>query len=395
MISDKSSRSSKVGIISYVTHSSHLNYGATLHGYAFQSYLKKKHNIDSDIIDYMPKALDGENLKYPILNKRGNRSILNNLIVKANWLLAFKSNLKKWQKFNDFISNNLTTSEEYNYSELQTSATCSDLPYPIFVCEADVIWKILSDDSFDENFFLSFPAADKAVKVAYAPTIASKPLEGKRLNKFKSLVSSFAALSARESKGASYLHSILDREVSYCLDPTLLLDESDYEDIIVEPNEKDDYLLIYTCTVNDWKMVKAATKYGKEHGLKVIEISNYALNRFVVNHTVRTDVGIEEWLGYFKCAKKIITNSFHGLCFSVIFKKDFLVFERDKRDFRMPDIAESLGVKDRLISCDEKSIPSSVKNIDYSDVYKRLGELRIQSDKFIEMNIVNPLKSGV
>lgn len=57
-----------VGIISYITYSSHLNYGATLHGYAFQRVLKEKFGVDSKIINYIPRLLEKENLRYPFLN---------------------------------------------------------------------------------------------------------------------------------------------------------------------------------------------------------------------------------------------------------------------------------------------------------------------------------------
>ncbi len=139
-------------------------------------------------------------------------------------------------------------------------------------------------------------------------------------------------------------------------------------------------------------MVKEATRYGRQHNLKVIEISNYTLNRFVTRHSMRTDAGIEEWLGYFKNAELVCTNSFHGLCFCVLFKKNFFLFERDRNDFRMPDICANLGLSDRLIPCDTREIPKSLRVIDYDDVYKHLSRLRTQSADYIKRNIVDILK---
>lgn len=378
----------KIGIISFITHSSHLNYGATLHGYAFQQYLKKRYGIDTIIIKYIPKALIGENLKYPILNPKGNRTLANYLLVKLNWLIGFGSNLSKWNKFKNFIDKYLTTTQNtYTYQNLRKVNKIDNMQFDMFVCEADVIWKIFDLNSIDENFFLSFPAAKNTLKVAYAPTIGSKPLEGELLEKFKMLTSSFIAISAREQYGAVYLSQLLNRDVTSVLDPTLLLNEEDYNKILVEPKEKK-YLLIYNCTVNDIEMVRTATKYGKERKLKVIEISNYVLNRYIIKHDVRTDVGIEEWLGYIKYATVIFTNSFHGLCFSVIFKTDIYLFQRDNRDFRMQNIVESLGIPERLISCDMRKTPLEQKNINYDAVYGRLALLRKQSDDFLRDNIV-------
>lgn len=310
----------KIAIISYITHSSHLNYGATLHGFAFQHFLRSK-GANSTIIDYFPKALNGENLKYPILNKRKGRSYISWFIVKINWLIGFTGNISKYNKFERFKRKYLTLTDMcYDYEQLKSCTKIDGRVYNKFVCEADVIWKISSMDSIDENFFMTFPAANNAKKIAYAPTVSSKSLEGIVLEKFKNYIKPFYAISTREKKGASYLSSILDRKVVPVLDPTLLLDANDYEKVLSNPGEKD-YLLIYNCTVNDIKMVKESINFARKNNLKVIEISNYALNRFVVWHNVKVNVGIEEWLGYIKNAKVICTNSFHGLCFSVIFKK--------------------------------------------------------------------------
>lgn len=382
----------RIAVISFVTNSSHLNYGATLHGYAFQKYLKQKYNVDCIIIDYIPKALSKDNLKYPILNPWGGGGVLRSIIRKLNWIFCFKANIRKWHKFKRFIKRELiVTNKVYTYDSLMSESSVNELSFNIYVCEADVIWKVFGYDDFDENFFLAFPAARNKIKVAYAPTISSKPMEDGILEQFKNMTKDFNGISAREGRGSKYLSQILNKEVIHVLDPTLLLDESDYKKIIIEPKEKDDYLLIYTCTVNDINMVKAAVAEGKRRKLKIIEISNYGINRFVINHKVKTDIGIEEWLGYIKNAKLICTNSFHGICFSVIFQKNFFVFERDKRDFRMLDIVQNLGIEDRLIPAGDYLIPKNCQLINYKQVYENLNVMRKQSDTFILRNIIDNL----
>lgn len=381
---------SSIGIISFATNSSHLNYGATLHGYAFQRYLLKTFNVPSTIIDYFPKALNGENLKYPILNKKGKRSIINYLLVKANWLVGFFSNIRKWNKFEEFKRQFMfITSKTYTYNSLKSTKDIKGTNISLFVCEADVIWKISSVESADDNFFLDFPAANGKIKVAYAPTIGSKEFSGDILLYFQQKIKDFYAISAREEIGAKYLTKIINRPVTHTLDPTLLLDEEDYNQILINPKEKD-YLLIYNCTVNDIEMVKAAIEYGKQNKLTVIEISNYGLNRFVGGHKVKDDIGVREWLGYINGAKIIFTNSFHGICFSIIFKKDFYVFQRDNTDYRMQDILNSLGIEQRLIPCGNRDIPTSSFPINYVSVYENLEGLRKKSKFFIEKNIIEP-----
>ena len=381
------SKSRKIAIISFVTNSSHLNYGATLHGYAFQQYLHQK-GVDSIVIDYYPKAVDGDNLKYPILNQERGRSFAKQIAIKTNWLIGFWPNINRYKKFHKFIKNNIiTTDTQYDYQSLRTAEKIDNLDIDSFVCESDVIWKVTGENSIDDNFFLAFPAAHNARKVAYAPTLSTKQLSDGLLLKFKQLTSSFDAISARENAGANYLEKILGRGVSTVLDPTLLLDATDYDHLCIKPKE-DKYLLIYNVTTNDVAMVKESVRYAKAKGLKIVEISNYAINKVLVPHKVKVGAGIEEWIGYIKYADTIITNSFHGFCFSVIYKKDVFLFQRDNSDYKMQNIAEIMGLSNRLIPCDRKSIPDDVKPIDWAAVDARLSSLRKISHMFIDDNII-------
>lgn len=377
----------KIGIISFVTNSSHLNYGATLHGYAFQQILHKN-GVDSVVIDYMPKVVEGDNLKYPILNHEKNRTLAKWIAIKLNWIIGFRANVNRYKKFRRFNTRNLvTTDTSYTYESLRNARKIDNLDIDTFVCESDVIWKVTSQESLDENFFLDFPAARIAKKVAYAPTVSTKKLTGDLQEKFKGLVASFDAISARENAGAEYLQNLIGRYVETVLDPTLLLDAEAYDRICVKPKE-DQYLLIYNVTSNDVAMVKEAMRYAKQKGLKVIEISNYPFNRLLIPHKVRVGAGIEEWIGYIKYADVICTNSFHGFCFSVIYKKDVYLFQRDNSDYKMQNIADVLGMSERLIPYTSKIVPRDAKPIDWETVYIELYKLRKHSNDFINKEII-------
>lgn len=262
----------------------------------------------------------------------------------------------------------------------------------MFICESDVIWKFHNLDQIDLNFFLHFPAAKNAKKIAYAPAISKAKMEGELLKQFKELVDPFDAISTRDKEAAIYLTTLLKRDCPYVLDPTLLLNEEHYTDILISPTCNKEYILIYNCTVNDIKMVRTACQFAKEHKLKVIEISNYAVNRFIVNHKVINDAGLEQWLGWFKNSKYIITNSFHGICFSIIFKKQFIVYQRDNSDYRFTDILINLGLEKCLIPYDEKGQRiEQLQRIDYKSVYERLQPLREKSLKYIEQSIASKI----
>lgn len=336
----------------------------------------------------MPKVVEGDNLKYPILNHENNRTFAKWIAIKLNWIIGFRANIRRYYKFKHFIENNIcTTDSQYNYHSLLSAERIDNLDIETFVCESDVIWKVVGNSTLDENFFLAFPAARHAKKVAYAPTISTKVLNGDLLKKYKTLVSQFYAISAREKAGAQYLKEISGKNVDAVLDPTLLLDADDYNRICIRPQESG-YLLIYTVTSNDIEMVKEAKRYAKKRRLKVIEISNYAINRFITPHSVKVGVGIEEWIGYIKYADVVCTNSFHGFCFSILYQKDVYLFQRDNSDYKMQNIAGIMGMGDRLIPYYVKQIPD-VEEIDYCKVYENLAKYRIISKQFIDKYITN------
>lgn len=366
-----------------------MNYGAALHTYAFQQYLKR-HGIESVIIDYFPLALEGRSIKYPFLNFRHIGKIRDFLRHQVNYLGGFHSNLIKYHKFNGFFKcHTIKTRHRYNHQELMSVPSIEQFPIDTFVCESDVIWKLYSRKGFDDVFFLNIPAAKNKRKVAYSPSLGSRPFDLEEEKIFKEFIKDFHGISTREQQGAVYIQKLTGCDIDWVLDPTLLLDDNDYDNIITPPKERG-YILLYNCMVNDQKMVHEAETYAKKKGKQLIEISNWYINKFKNKHTVKLDVGIEEFLGYMKYADTVICNAFHGFCFSVIFRRPVFLFQRDTSDYRMNNITDALGLSDRMISVDNKHIPLNIKPIDYEHVYKLLLGHRERSYKFIDKYIINP-----
>ena len=345
-----------VAIVSYNIHSDHLNYGAALHSYAFQQYLLKN-GIDSTIIDYFPLKIEMENknLKYPILSMKKHKqmSYYKNYIV--NWGVGFFANIRKYNKFVNFFDDHCkTTNKTYFYSDLMRLDQIENIDFSCFVCESDVIWKTYPNFSLDNVFLLNIPSAEGKKKVAYAPTVGAYAFSSDEEFLMKEVSKKFCAISTRERQGAEYLTAILNRHVEWFLDPTLLLTDEDYLRIVKRPLIEEPYILLYNCIHNDHKMVEEAEKLAKKMGKKLVEVSNWTVNKILYNHKVVNDAGIEEWLGLFKYADMVICNAFHGFCFSVIFKKEVVLFVRDTSDYRMQNITEALGMSDRLISISKR-----------------------------------------
>lgn len=382
----------RIATISFTTYSKHMNYGAVLHGWAFQRVLES-FGRQSTVIDYIPRNLDGYSLKWPFLSA-GQRRFVPAVRFVARWMFSIFANLRKYRKFESFLRRNLRlTTKRYRARDLKADDAFADEGFDIFVCEADVTWKKRPEAPFDRGFLLDFPAARGKVKIAYAPSLGSAPFSAAEEPVFTAAIKDFAAVSTREREGAEYVGRLLGREIPWVLDPTLLLAAADYARIARAPSVNGGYVLLYTCMRYNRNMVVEAEKYARRRGRRLVEVGNYGINRLIHRHKVIDDAGVEEWLGLFAGADAVICNSFHGICFSLIFRKPFYVFSRGAEDTRFSNICKATGLEGRLLAGDGH-IPEADAPIDFDAVEDRLAPLRDRSLEFIRKEIADRVPAG-
>lgn len=157
------------------------------------------------------------------------------------------------------------------------------------------------------------------------------------------------------------------------IDPTLLLDAETYEDIAIEPESTDPYILLYSRRCDD-RMQQYAEHMAKRNNLKIVEISLNAHNGD--HNTMRYDAGIEEFLGLVKNAHIVITNSFHGMIFAIHFRRPFYVFSRSLCNTKISELLDLLEIPERMIT---KDLPSKLEEINYEKVHNRLNSIRVKS----------------
>ncbi|MCI8338194.1 MAG: polysaccharide pyruvyl transferase family protein [Lachnospiraceae bacterium] len=359
----------KVGIISINKYSKHLNYGAALHSYAFQHYLDM-HGIDNVIIDYLPRFMKSYNMKYPVIARQPKEQFRRSLF----WLGNFFPNIVKYNKFMNFFQQHYRSTRRYTEKQLKKAK----LDFDTIVCESDVIWSPHSTQGFDNGFFCNLPSMQDKNKISYAACIGYTKFSEKRQEKFRELLKNFDAISVREVQGTEFTQQFTDKKVYNVLDPTLLLDAKDYQDIITPPKEQG-YVLVYNCLKNNKKMVRDAKKVARDLGLKVIEVSVYYGNFYL--DKVKISAGIEEFLGYFQNASYVFTNAFHGVCFSLIFKKDFYTYARGTKDSRVTSLLHLMDLDDKFLQNDQELPP--ITSIDYDKVYEHLARERKTSQDFL------------
>lgn len=374
-------RNKLAAIFSLNMHTYVLNYGSVLQSYALQTYLNSQ-GKDSVIVNYVP--FHAESYYKPI-----NRLFLKrNFFHFRSFLGSYLSCLRfliKYRKFESFFKKHYkTTAKVHFHNELLNLRSIEHLDIDTFICGSDTVWKFGQMLGFNKVLYLDIPAAKGKRKISYAPCMGAERFDNKQIEEFKRLTSDFTAVSLREQSCVDYVNAFLERPAVRVVDPTLLLDEKDYLTIARLPKEKN-YVLIYSCEECDLEMVKEARRLAAEKCLDVIELTTLRHCGHHLGHKVIYTAGVEDFLGYFKNALYVVCNSFHGACFSVIFKKNVFLFERNKTDFKMPDLVKMLGMEKTMISCDNKHIENMDESVDYDAVYGKLDKVRKTSYSFLEI----------
>ncbi|MFY3790514.1 polysaccharide pyruvyl transferase family protein [Ureibacillus sp. MALMAid1270] len=359
-------------VLTLTMHSAH-NYGAVLQAFALQSYLIQR-GYKNEIIDYRPDYISNE---YKIIQLKQNNIPIHRSIVSSFISLPFR--ILKSYRFNKFINENLklTNNTFKTYSQLQESNPKGD----VYIVGSDQVWNSDITKGVDPAFFLDFVTFGK--KVSYAASFGKEYVKNEEKNLIKKHLEVFDAISIREESGRGILENLGIKKSELVVDPVFLLNKGDYNKISKKP-KIDKYLLIYTLE-NDPLVTPLARKVAEARNLKIVSIGSF-INRYKSDYHIRA-AGPEEFLGYFMNADYVITNSFHGTAFSIIFNKDFASIKlNNKRGTRIENLLEITDNKNRVVERKEDfgkildSIPYHFKSIKIEEV--------VQSSKnFISENI--------
>jgi len=361
------------------------NDGGVLQCYALQTYLEKQgHQVR--VIDYRPSyhTVRYKAVKNPFVYTRWYWRRFRKAGFAARLVRSGKSfirclylNCKQDERitahvFDDFIRKNLHLTEEYTtLKQLQKKPPRADA----YVVGSDQLWNPdLLDYEFDPAYFLDF-GDDAVPHVSYAVST------GKKLNKAEyarigKMSGRLSAVSVREYD--KELIEAVGRDVHICIDPTLLLDAEDYASVESGQTETEPYIFVYgfedTAEIHQ-AVEKAAEKYrcrvvnGCPHRIKLqgetVKIRALAPDRF---------------LTLIKNARCVVTNSFHGTVFSVIYQKNFITVAHSTRGARMTELLKKLGLRGRLWGDSTFSIEETP---DYKEVNKRLEALRQSSSGYL------------
>lgn len=361
------------------------NYGAVLQAYGLQNSIKTLGYSNVKFIKYNPQYLSERYISYK--NKgygiRKMISIAANVLRTIRRPFLFLSSIKRNKSFNTSIQRMLIQTENLILRESDLHGEECD----VLICGSDQIWNTTITGTFDRIFFGYGSYKKDPIKIAYAPSTEISSLNNERLHEIQPLLNNFDFLSVRENSLAKLLQPLTNKPIRVCIDPTILCGKEAYDKIAIKPKHKK-YIVVYAYDPNERLIKELIESVPNRHDYSVVLLTlahTRSITEFF-NQNIKANITVEEFLGYFKYADYVVTNSFHGLAFSLLFQRNFNVGYVKNKSARLISLLEQLNLMERY-NYDNNNI--SWHEINYIEIEKHINNIRSQSLNYLKCCLEN------
>ena len=264
--------------------------------------------------------------------------------------------------------------------------------FKTFIVGSDQVWRNWwKNDSVVKKFFLDFADSSKRL-ISYGASFGLELFEGsgELKSEISELLKAFSGISVREENGLRICKDTFNTQAELVLDPTLLIDVSEYDKIINFYSNKKIERSILAC------IIFPKNEFDTEETNTLINNISSHLN-INIEYILNKEISVSEWLKAIKDAEYIVTDSFHGLMFSIIYKKQFIcLVNKQGGASRFYSIAKLLGLENRIFeNVKDINVKELLKkNIDYNDVYKKLIPLKRKSIIFLQNALAKHVKNN-
>lgn len=355
--------------IAIVTQPIKSNYGGVLQNFALQYVLRQLgHNpITIDYRDSSPLWFYiGQTIKTMLLapfpSKRRKITPYRNVFMRSPLIM-------------DFVHKNITLTKEEMLSYKRSALTKYDID--AIVVGSDQVWRPMYNPGCLYDTFLEFAHGLSIKKIAYAASfgVDNWELTLEQTKRCRELVQDFDAVSVREASGKELCKSFLYVDAVEVLDPTLLLNADDYKAVCSQvPADTNNYICAYILDGSEDKLSVVKT-FAKSLGCNLKMFSAHS----------QLKLSVEEWLAMFRDAKFVITDSFHGSVFSIIFQKPFYsLVNSDRGASRFHSLMDKFNLSSRIIT----SLPEVVtSDIDWINVDAKRTQWKTISIDYIKQHL--------
>lgn len=350
----------KIGILTY--HRAE-NYGALLQAYAMMSYLRSLgHEVS--FVDYWP-TYHSDYFKVFSLKAFMHSSVKSKLVKLNRLLLMGRTLYQRKRTMQEFMLNQLGVPK---YPQYENRSLVTKEHYDAVVYGSDQIWRKqnMGGVGFDDWYFGSNNVnTDK--KIVYAGSMGKIDTDAQDDIYIKKMMSNFYKIAVREGDLLDYLRK-LDVISVQVVDPVFLLSRQDWDKLVIPQCHKGKYILFYNL-LNTQESILFVKQLSRQYGLPIYEITKKTSVFSRKTHLV-TNASIGEFLGLLKAAEYVVSNSFHGVAFSIIYEKQFYAVGMGAKANRVESLLESVGIADRYIHSHQDKM--SVLEIDYDKTSPKL-----------------------
>lgn len=366
----------KIGILTLPFNN---NYGGYLQAYALMAVLKRMGHQPTLIMRRHNKARVSTRYKIKLFIAGLLKTILTFKKHQIIYDVEYDFN-KKGRDMHKFVNEFMQPQTPYLYDTVSLKKYCEG-KFDAYIVGSDQVWRAIYVPDI-KNYFLDFTKGWNICRIAFAASFGTDTPEYTpiQIEQCRELLKTFDGISLREKSGMEVFKHFgwsVD-SVQIVLDPTMLLSAKDYSNVLPTNKAKSVNKIFYYVLDSNQKIESILTKSQTLLGKEIFGISNIQKEDSVL-------VAIEEWLVNIRDADFVITDSFHGMVFSIIFHKPFVVCANlDRGADRFINLLDALSLSSRLIAEDNSLDLLIQEPIDWNQIDKKIEKIKIESFKFLE-----------
>ncbi len=375
-----------VGILTF--HFSDI-YGAALQAYALRRWLTE-HGHRAHFIDYRPAHIEhGGRLSLPTSPEKLKANLKVVYLALSSFLHQHFGNRDQRDKFAHFRERFLDVASDAAPTDNGASLAAAQA-FDLIVAGSDQIWSPSQHFGFDPNYFLAFADAFRARKISYAASFGRDRVSSSEAEQLPRLLHHFDAISVREASGVTLVEQATGQRPANVPDPTLLHDN--YTELTdrapIAPDEP--YVFCYGLRSPD-NIRQTAELVSRQLNCRILSPHNPHRRWAEIGTTVYPDPG--EWVGLVKNARFVVTNSFHGTVFALLFRKPFIVAgltgDKAAANARAINLLRAVRLENRFAPSFSEHSTQALMNspIDWANVDQRLGDLRQAGSDFLSAQL--------
>jgi len=338
--------------VAVLTLSLYANYGGNLQAYALLTALKDLGH-DAWFLSRERHRVPAWMAPFVLAKRVFQKVVLRRKVNLRTGIFDQKQRSVVGQYSRQFISQYIQPQTREYLTSAQLASDFARLGFDAVVVGSDQVWRQKFVKTNLTDYFCGFlPASDTNTRrVSYAASFGTSDWEysPEETQHCAGLIKRFHAVSVREDSGVSLCRDHFGVTAEHVIDPTMLLEPARYLALIPAPEKSFNGILVYVLDIDAEKQ-QVIDNVAAKLGLPVFQVNGNAANKSAPAHE-RIAPPVEDWLRGFRDAQFVITDSFHGTVFSILFNKPFIAYGNPTRGMaRFASLLQMFGLQQQLVT---------------------------------------------